>query len=63
MRLREGREFFEGTEIPKGKSAATVNEMESCGDSKLEKKGQSNIRIVRSGSESQKDVKRRKEAA
>jgi len=27
MRLREGREFFEGTENPKGKSAATVNEM------------------------------------
>jgi len=51
MRLREGREFFEGTENPKGKSAATVNEMapgsESCGDSKLEKKGQSNIKAKR----------------
>jgi len=53
MRLREGREFFEGTENPKGKSAATVNEIRS---SRLE-------RIVGSGSESQKDVKRRKEAA
>jgi len=29
MRLREGREFFEGTENPKGKSAATVNEIRS----------------------------------